>query len=317
MNDQAGDSLNEDPPLGSTSAPFVDTADQVWIAELLGSLRSTQTQLPADVAARLDNAVAAEQAARLAAPEQILEKRPTRGWNTRWLTVAAAALVVIGGASIYRQTMSSTGSAANTSLATGETVAQPNQPQSTNDQAATAASVGAATSTSSLAPQSAQTKQPATDLRTIAATDRVINRANVGTTVNALLLNAEPSTSTVEGSTTGQAGAAAGGSTGMTPADATAAAAPVDSANPLTVPASRPSGSAITPSTDCLALIGAVPGSTPDTVITGVVFEGQTANIYLAPIQGDSKHIEVWVIAAACSTAQSGVLDHLIIPSVS
>ena len=316
MNDQYGDSLNEDPPLGSTSAPLVDTAEQVWIAELLGSLRLTQTPLPADVAARLDNAVAHEQAARLVTTLEILEQRPTRGWNTRWLTVAAAALVVIGGASIYRQAMSNTGSAANTSLATGETVAQPNQPPSANDQAATAASVGAATSASSL-PQSAQTKQPATDLRTIPAADRVITRANVGTTVNALLLSAKPSTSEVEGSTTGQAGAAAGGSAGMTPADATATAAPFDSANPLTVPGSSPSGSAIMPSTDCLALIGGVPGSTPDTVITGVVFEGQRANIYLAPIQGDSKHIEVWVIAAACSTAQSGVLDHLIIPSVS
>ena len=285
MNDQYGDSLNEDPPLGSTSAPLVDTAEQVWIAELLGSLRLTQTPLPADVAARLDNAVAHEQAARLVTTQEILEQRPTRGWNTRWLTVAAAALVVIGGASIYRQAMSNTGSAANTSLATGETVAQPNQ--------------------------------PATDLRTIPAADRVITRANVGTTVNALLLSAKPSTSEVEGSTTGQAGAAAGGSAGMTPADATATAAPFDSANPLTVPGSSPSGSAIMPSTDCLALIGGVPGSTPDTVITGVVFEGQRANIYLAPIQGDSKHIEVWVIAAACSTAQSGVLDHLIIPSVS
>ena len=285
MNDQYGDSLNEDPPLGSTSAPLVDTAEQVWIAELLGSLRLTQTPLPADVAARLDNAVAHEQAARLVTTQEHLEQRPTRGWNTRWLTVAAAALVVIGGASIYRQAMSNTGSAANTSLATGETVAQPNQ--------------------------------PATDLRTIPAADRVITRANVGTTVNALLLSAKPSTSEVEGSTTGQAGAAAGGSAGMTPADATATAAPFDSANPLTVPGSSPSGSAIMPSTDCLALIGGVPGSTPDTVITGVVFEGQRANIYLAPIQGDSKHIEVWVIAAACSTAQSGVLDHLIIPSVS
>ena len=285
MNDQYGDSLNEDPPLGSTSAPLVDTAEQVWIAELLGSLRLTQTPLPADVAARLDNAVAHEQAARLVTTQEILEQRPTRGWNTRWLTVAAAALVVIGGASIYRQAMSNTGSAANTSLATGETVAQPNQ--------------------------------PATDLRTIPAADRVITRANVGTTVNALLLSAKPSTSEVEGSTTGQAGAAAGGSAGMTPADATATAAPFDSANPLTVPGSSPSGSAIMPSTDCLALIGGVPGSTPDTVITGVVFEGQRANIYLAPIQGDSKHIEVWVIASACSTAQSGVLDHLIIPSVS
>ena len=285
MNDQYGDSLNEDPPLGSTSAPLVDTAEQVWIAELLGSLRLTQTPLPADLAARLDNAVAHEQAARLVTTQEILEQRPTRGWNTRWLTVAAAALVVIGGASIYRQAMSNTGSAANTSLATGETVAQPNQ--------------------------------PATDLRTIPAADRVITRANVGTTVNALLLSAKPSTSEVEGSTTGQAGAAAGGSAGMTPADATATAAPFDSANPLTVPGSSPSGSAIMPSTDCLALIGGVPGSTPDTVITGVVFEGQRANIYLAPIQGDSKHIEVWVIAAACSTAQSGVLDHLIIPSVS
>jgi len=315
MNDQAGDSLNENPPLGSTSAPLVDTADQVWIAELLGSLRSTQTPLPADVAARLDDAVSAEQAARLAAPQELLERRQTRGWNSRWLTVAAAALVVIGGASIYRQALSSTGSAANTSLATGETVAQPNQPQSTNDQAAMAASVGTATSTSSHAPESAQTKQPATDLRTIAAADRVITRTNVGTTVNALLLSAEPSTAAVEGSATGQAGAAAGGSAGMTSADATATAAPIDSANPLTVPASPSSGSTITPSTDCLALIGGVPGSTPDTVITGVVFEGQAANIYLAPIQGDSKHIEVWVIAAACSTAQSGVLDHLIIPS--
>ena len=313
MNDE---SIDEDLPMGLTSAPLADAVDQAWISGLLGSLRETPAAIPPEIAARLDQVLAAEQrvAGSSSTSEDVLVE-PARSRNTRWLAIAAAALVFVGGASIYRQATSTGGSEANTSIAAGDTAKE---------------TAGAAAPENSLTLQSAVPQQPATDTKIIVAADQTVTKTSVATTVSTLLAASAhkegapadnvASISAVDGpaaSTGGGAGGSAGGSTGSS-SGAMGVASTAGTTSTALIPAPKPTRSPAPgpPWNDCLAAITGARSNPVQSVITGVVFEGRSADILVRPVMGDPQHLDLWVVEVGCTSIQSVVLDHQVITAI-
>jgi len=306
MND---DSFDEDVPLGLSSTPMADAADQAWISGLLASLRQTPAEIPSDIATRLDQALAAEQREPgRPATSEVSKPVLTRNRNTRWLAVAAAALVFIGGASIFRQATSTDGSQPGSSVAAGNTATE---------------STSALSPESSLALANPDPQQTASNGQIIVATDQVLTRTTVASGVSALLATSAqkepapadyvPATSAVNSAGTGAgAGGAAGSSAGgmdVSSTENSTSAAPVSGPAPTQSFAGSPAWN------DCLVAIAGANAGPVDSVITGIVFEGRNADILIRPVPGDEHHLDLWVVAAGCTSVKSVVLDHQVIPA--
>jgi hypothetical protein len=306
MND---DSFDEDVPLGLSSTPMADAADQAWISGLLASLRQTPAEIPSDIATRLDQALAAEQREPgRPGTSEVSKPVPARNRNTRWLAVAAASLVFIGGASIFRQATSTDGSQPGSSVAAGNTATE---------------STSALSPESSLALANPDPQQTASNGQIIVATDQVLTRTTVASGVSALLATSAqkepapaenvPATSAVNSAGTGAgAGGAAGSSAGgmdVSSTENSTSAAPVSGPAPTESFAGNPAWN------DCLVAIAGANAGPVDSVITGIVFEGRNADILIRPVPGDEHHLDLWVVAAGCTSVKSVVLDHQVIPA--
>lgn len=278
MTDDLSASSDEDLPLGSTSEPLASPADQAWISGLLGGLKSGDASIPADVSARLDRALTDEELLRSTAGQTVATSAPGVGRGTstmRWLAVAAAAVAVVGAGTLFAQSMS-TAPGGTTNVANGPINAENSQ--------------------------SAAQGQAPTDTKVLAQADRSISKATVGTEVTALLAAAQPDNLGAAGTS---AGGSAGGSAGSS------------------VPPLLPSGSAVSssagvldaasPWSDCLIAVTGSASTPAKAVITGIVYEGQSADIIVRAVSGDTAHLDVWVVAAGCSRSQARVLHHEVI----
>jgi hypothetical protein len=63
-----------------------------------------------------------------------------------------------------------------------------------------------------------------------------------------------------------------------------------------------------------MAIAGATAGPV-DSVITGIVFEGRNADILIRRVPGNEHNLDLWVVAAGCTSVKSVVLDHQVIPA--
>jgi hypothetical protein len=164
---------SEFPTSDDASAPddvIASAEDQAWIAGLLGTLRASDTPIPAEVANRLDQALEAESMALSAnAPREGSQRKPGRG--SRWLAVAAAAAVLLGGTAVYRQ--------ANTTNQTGSTVASDSFTAQTTQATPLAPVPTAALQTTSTADASAT--------RVIDGSGVTASKDSVGTSITAVL----------------------------------------------------------------------------------------------------------------------------------
>jgi hypothetical protein len=250
--------------------------DQAWISGLLGTLRATDEPIPNAVAERLDKALQLESAAASTDITPIaVNHRPARG--TRWLAIAAAAAVLIGGTAVYRQ--------ATTTEQTGSSVA------SSETQASESAPITPTVSTALGTADAAAT-------RVIDGSAVTTSKDTVGSSITAVLtaINANGG------------GTAAGGSAG---GSANVGSVTTSIVQPVPTPTSSVEGLKTQPWSDCLAAIAGVSGAGPSAVITGITYQGQQADVLVR--NTDATHVEVWVIAIGCSAAKTDLLDHEVI----
>ncbi len=168
MTDHQGEPSGENSALGSTSEPVASIEDQAWISGLLGRLAATDQQIPATIAASIDQALADEQRHRSTGLEgsatESASTSDTR-WNPRWLAIAAAAVVLIGGAWLYQQPTTSNGPSTGTA-----------------DSSYVAAS----------APENATSAQLASETRVVNAPNAMVRQATVAAQVTTILASAQP-----------------------------------------------------------------------------------------------------------------------------
>ena len=252
--------------------------DQAWISGLLGTLSAKDAPIPDAVAERLDKALRLESVAvsnEVSTPGS--NQRPTRG--SRWLAIAAAAAVLIGGTAVYRQAI--------TTNQTGSSVASDSFTTQASESAPMTPAVSSALGTAD-----------AEATRVIDGSAVTASKDTVGPSITAVLtaINAIGS-GTTEGGTAG--GSANVGNT----------------ASSVNQPASAPTGSVeglkTQPWSDCLAAIAGGSGAGPSAVITGITYQARPADVLVR--NTDATHVEVWVIAVGCSAAKTDLLDHEVI----
>jgi hypothetical protein len=301
MTDHPGEPSSETPALASTSEPLASVEDQAWISGLLAALATADQQIPATIAANLEQALDSEQRRRTAvreAPEPESASASGTRWNPRWLAIAAAAVVVIGGVSLYQQTSASNGPSTGSA-----------------DSSYVAAS----------APESATSAQLASETRVVNAPNAMVRQATVAAQVTTILASSQPINTTLnspapsmtkaEASTSvgaassGSGDVSAGGSTGGGTADG--------STTTNSQSADRGAWA------DCLATITGTAGNPPTAVITGISYfvassdplAAQPADLLVRPVIGDITHLDVWIVEPGCSASRTQLLDHRVIPA--
>ena len=194
------------------------------------------------------------------------------GRINRWIAIAATAAMLLGGTALYRQVTSSDSNSGSAVAANGYTA--PLSPLASDSLAAGTASTPVTTSA----------RPDAVDI--INGSAVALSKGSVVGPVSSALKAAVPPP------------------------------VPTKTAVPLPVPTTAMADSSTSSTTelstarnwsDCLVALGVTPAE-PTAVITGVTFEGQTADVLVRT--STSSGVDIWVVASGCSRTSTRLLDH-------
>jgi hypothetical protein len=193
------------------------------------------------------------------------------------LAVAAAAAVLIGGTAIYRQ--------ASTPQQSGAAVASDNF----SAQASEAAPI---------VPGSAISDSTATaNTRVIDGSAVAASKDTIATAIGAALANLNQSAS----------GAAAQGTGTAQGTGAAVVPAPISQSSEAAIVSST----AGSPWADCLVKVDGGSAGGLTAVVTGITYQGRTADVLVRTV--DANHLDIWVIAIGCTGAKTDLLDHEVV----